>query len=421
MRSISLQEDPLQHPAGSGSSSSLPESVAPSRLIAQEDPSLSLQHRADSGSSNSLQEAVLHVDDAGLSPSRPAYDEDEAAEPLLLLEHPADSGSNNQEQEDAVDVGSGISSQPEPSLPLQHPADSGIINPELEVAVDVCADVSLEAHPFLLLQYPADRGRNDSLPEVAIAVDAELSASTSTAQHVEDDVHGTPDDQIKEQQNRCTKYSKKVLVFAIVTFIDYAVSISSIYTVLTKASMAALFVAICSDLFSLKMKPKWCTLVYVSCFHLVLMTTLIFVSLNKDYAYAILIVPLMIGAPLLQRKLWPQERQQSTSDDRADEKLDDMFDLAVLILNGGNLTVALISIVRRFISGPGKPGWPGNYRTGCAAGFLLFFTVVVGLYLMMVTTVRHAALTLHAKYLHNLFIVLVVGTLITTLGPIWFH
>ena len=41
----------------------------------QEDPSLSLQHRADSGSSNSLQEAVLHVDDAGLSPSRPAYDE----------------------------------------------------------------------------------------------------------------------------------------------------------------------------------------------------------------------------------------------------------------------------------------------------------------------------------------------------------
>jgi len=204
-------------------------------------------------------------------------------------------------------------------------------------------------------------------------------------------------------------------VFAIVTLIDYAVSISSIYTVLTKASMAALFVAICSDLFSLKMKPKWCTLVYVSCFHLVLMTTLIFVSLNKDYAYAVLIVPLMIGAPLLQRKLWPQERQQSTSDDRADEKLDDMFNLAALILNGGSLTIALISIVRRFISGP------GNYRTGCAAGFLLFFTVVVGLYLMMVTTVRHAALTLHAKYLHNLFIVLVVGTLITTLGPIWFH
>jgi len=177
------------------------------------------------------------------------------------------------------------------------------------------------------------------LPEVAVTVDAELSASTSSPQHVvDDDVHGTPDDQIKEQQNRCTKYSKEVLVFAIVTFIDYAVSISSIYTVLTKASMAALFVAICSDLFSLKMKPKWCTLVYVSCFHLVLMTTLIFVSLNKDYAYAVLIAPLMIGAPLLQRKLWPQERQQSTSDDRADEKLDDMFDLAVLILNGGNLT-----------------------------------------------------------------------------------
>jgi len=262
-----------------------------------------------------------------------------------------------------------------------------------------------EEQPLLPLQHPADSGSSNSLPESVEDVDPDLSPSRLTAE-VDDD-----DQIIKQQQERCIKYSQKALGFAIPTFIGYAVSGSSTgHTVFTKVSMEAFFVAICSDLFSLKMKPKWsCTLVYVSWFHLVLMTTLIFVSLNKVYGWAVIIVPVMIGIAFLQHKLSPPpEHQRNTGDDGADKELDDMFDLSALILNWGSLVTAVISIVRRIISGS------GNHRTVRAAGFLFFFTVIVGLYLMMVTTVRHAALTLHAKYLGVLLIGLVVGTLITT-------
>lgn len=59
----------------------------------------------------------------------------------------------------------------------------------------------------------------------------------------------------------------------------------------------------------------------------------------------------------------------------------------------------------------------GNSMVGpvSAVGFLFFYTVALGLYLMMVTTVRTGVLTAHARYLAILLKVLLVITLITAL------
>jgi ubiquitin C len=59
----------------------------------------------------------------------------------------------------------------------------------------------------------------------------------------------------------------------------------------------------------------------------------------------------------------------------------------------------------------------GNSMVGpvTAVGFFFFYTMALGLYLMMVTTVRTAVLKPHAKYLAILLKVLLVITLITAL------
>ncbi|CAN6181181.1 unnamed protein product [Urochloa humidicola] len=213
-------------------------------------------------------------------------------------------------------------------------------------------------------------------------------------------IHCTPADEIVEQQKRCSDYSQQAIGFAISTFSGYMVSESfSTRDTTIKVAMAAFFVAITADLLSLRMKPKWGrALVYISSFHLLLMTFLVFISFDKDYGYAILFVPLTIAATLLRRNLW----QQSVNNVVSQDHLDFMFNLSTLIVNW-DITTVIIAI-----SGPNK------HIEATATGFLFFCTIVLGLYLMMVATVRTVALTVHAKYLDVLLMVLLVSTLAST-------
>ncbi|XP_066391693.1 uncharacterized protein [Miscanthus floridulus] len=129
-------------------------------------------------------------------------------------------------------------------------------------------------------------------------------------------IHCTPADQIVEQQERCSKYSQQAIGFAISTYSGFLVSpkpYSTGDTVVKIATSAAFFVAIIADLVSWRMKPRWGrALVYISSFHLMLMTFGIFVSFDKDYGYLILLVLLIIMiAATLQRKIWHGVWQQS--------------------------------------------------------------------------------------------------------------
>ena len=162
-------------------------------------------------------------------------------------------------------------------------------------------------------------------------------------------------------------------------------------------------------------------LVYLSCFLLVLVSYLLLVSFNKYYGYAILPVPLLIVTALLRHKLLPGLMQLQRSNNNegdhtvdieipvqahgADEEdgqhFDRIFELSADIVNCGGLITVVF----------------GNSMVGpvSAVGFLFFYTVALGLYLMMVTTVRTVVLTPHAWYLAILLKVLLVITLITAL------
>ncbi|CAL4997335.1 unnamed protein product [Urochloa decumbens] len=244
--------------------------------------------------------------------------------------------------------------------------------------------------------------------------------------------HGTPEDQLKQQHKRCSKYSQKALLFAITTFVAYLGSSSSSSSSSTgnidfKIAMAAFLVAIPIDLISATRTPKWgCALVYLSWFLLVLLSYILLVSFHKDYSYAIIPVLLLVFAALLQCKLRPTVRQQSTTniaepsqhpnskneadrdlgtDDMADQDFENIFYWSAGLVNCGGL-VSMILGHYNYMIGPNQ--------AASVIGFLFFFTVVLGLYLMMVTTVRAAALTLYIRYLAYLLDVLLVGTLIAT-------
>jgi len=175
-------------------------------------------------------------------------------------------------------------------------------------------------------------------------------------------IHCTPADRIVEQQERCSKYSQQAIGFAISTYSGFLVSPESYSTgdtVVKIATSAAFFVAIISDLVSWKMKPRWGrALVYISSFHLLLMTFVIFVSFNKDYGYPILLLVLLITivAILLQRNIWSAGLwQQSVDDDTAfNQDLDFMFDLSSLILNMDSMITMFITISGQFPLGLNK-------------------------------------------------------------------
>jgi len=147
-------------------------------------------------------------------------------------------------------------------------------------------------------------------------------------------IHCTPADQIVEQQERCSKYSQQAIGFAISTYSGFLVSpkpYSTGDTVVKIATSAAFFVAIIADLVSWRMKPRWGrALVYISTFHLMLMTFGIFISFDKDYGYLILLVLLIIMiAATLQRKIWHGVWQQSRDDNTTiSQDLDLMWPLS---------------------------------------------------------------------------------------------
>ncbi|CAL5008787.1 unnamed protein product [Urochloa decumbens] len=238
----------------------------------------------------------------------------------------------------------------------------------------------------------------------------------------------TDADQIDEQQKRCAAYSQKALPFAVTTFFAYVGAHSASSTHVTfKIAMVAFFLAVPTDLISVTRPPKWGI-----------------ISFNKNYSYAILPVPIPLVIALLQLNLcpgawqrisWPVEveaghdvntegialrplntdieaggQDVNTQDEavsaantnnEADEYLDSIFNLSAGVVNFGGL-VSMIS--RHYMGGLDK-----------LVGFFFFFTIVLGLYLMTVTTVRTVPLTLHARNLSYPLEFLLVSTLITTL------
>jgi len=113
-----------------------------------------------------------------------------------------------------------------------------------------------------------------------------------------------------------------------------------------------------------------------------LMTFGIFVSFDKDYGYLILLVLLIIMiAATLQRKIWHGVWQQGRDNNTTiSQDLDLMFDLSALILNLDSIITMITTISGHFPSGLSK------YEAAKTTG-LLFSTIVLSLYLMMVATV----------------------------------
>ncbi|OQU83074.1 hypothetical protein SORBI_3005G071401 [Sorghum bicolor] len=230
-------------------------------------------------------------------------------------------------------------------------------------------------------------------------------------------------DEFIKQKMRWSKYSVKALAFAITMFLTYLGSASALFSngnMVFKICIGAFFIAYAT--LSIMMPPKMgSALVYLSCFLLVLVLYLLLVSFNKYYGYAILPVPLPIIAALLQHKLLSgptgQQRINSEGDlqnvdievsDQAhdngeedEEHFDCTFELSAETVNCGGLITVFF----------------GNYMVGpvSAVGLFFFYTTALGLYLMMVTTVRTAVLKPHARYLAILLKVLRVIMLITAL------
>jgi len=239
-----------------------------------------------------------------------------------------------------------------------------------------------------------------------------ISRIVRAAKRVTDEI---PQEELQEQPRRYSKYSQKALMFAITMFVAYLGSSSaspSIGSTDFKVAMAAFFVAIPIDLISITRAPKWgFALVYLSWFLLVVLSYLLLVSFHKDYRCAIIPVLLLFFAALFHRKLRPTVVGNKTppAPDLVIQDLEDIFDTAAAIVNSGGLISIILGHYMYMVG-------PDNHLTEVSAiGFLFFFTVVLGLYLMMAATVRNAALTLYA-WCHAYYVLgfLLVATLIAT-------
>jgi len=283
----------------------------------------------------------------------------------------------------------------------------------------------------LYQQWCDESGSDNSLPTVEIGVEANRLQQTPTARAAFNAVHDictsgqafvdnwTPADEneIEEQQKRFSKYSQHAISFAIATFSGFVISesSSSANTAVKVVAVAAFFVAIFSDLFSWRMKPKWSTaLVYVSSCNLLLLTVLVFISVDKVYAYYILFVPVTIAAAiLLQHKLWPGMQQQSTDDASVNQdRLDFMFKLSALTLNwDSNTIITMITTLNKNIpSGLNKY----SYIALSTAGLFFTSTIILSIFLMTVATVRTVMLTVHATCLNVLLVIMLLSALIAT-------
>jgi ubiquitin C len=194
--------------------------------------------------------------------------------------------------------------------------------------------------------------------------------------------------------------------------------------------MAAFFVAVPVDLVSATRSPRWgCTLVYLSWFLLVLLSYLLLVSFHEDYRCAIVPVLLLFFAALLRGKLRRRPssvRQQNTTaasaatdskpadehldsggDDAGDQDLENIFEWSAGVVNCGGLISMILGHYMYMVG-------MDHHNEVSVIGYFFFFTVVLGLYLMMVTTVRNVELTLYVEILALAMGFLLVGTLILT-------
>ncbi|CAO2189386.1 unnamed protein product [Urochloa humidicola] len=289
-------------------------------------------------------------------------------------------------------------------------------SPIPEIVMNVTTNIprsteTAQVHSLLSPRRAAKFESNNPVHEVVMDVASNPPQSTET------DQVDAVDHLKKEEQKRCFKYSQKALGFAVCTLIGYASAISlarnkdneSKGNTTFKLATAPFMVAMCTDLFSLKTKGKQGNiLVYISSFHLVLMIYLIFISFNRDYAYAIMFLPLVVGFSLLQSKIWPEGNRQST-DEKLGKELDSIFELSTLILNWSTFISAIMAIFRDLIPGENQ------FISLSPVGFLFFLTILLGLYLMFISTVRTVALNLRAKYLDVLLMFLLASTVIAAL------
>ncbi|XP_066351326.1 uncharacterized protein [Miscanthus floridulus] len=278
--------------------------------------------------------------------------------------------------------------------------------------MELAGVLSSGVQPSLPPQQPGEFGSKNSVPEVVMDVASPRTAQVGV-------VHGNPDDD-KEQRVRCLKYSQKALGFAVCTFIGYAANAST--NTAFKMAIAPFFLAICADLLSLKTKAKLgSALFYFSSLHLFLMTYLIFIAFDMDHAYAILFLALVVFASHVQQKLWPPkppppdaQAAQQSADERNkawSKELDSIFEMSALILNWSSFVSVIMTVVRHFITAAGKDN--DEIAPG-AVGLLFFLTIILGIYLMLASTVRSPALNLPTKYLDVVLICLLLGTLIAT-------
>ncbi|KAL6659406.1 hypothetical protein ACP70R_003446 [Stipagrostis hirtigluma subsp. patula] len=235
-------------------------------------------------------------------------------------------------------------------------------------------------------------------------------------------------EQLIKQRKRWSNHSKKALLFAITLLVTYLGSTSASFSIRDLPFLIAIGASFFTDaallilvhpIFPVKILPKWGNaLVWFSWFLLVLASCFLLVSLNKDYGFAIIPVPLPIIVGFLQQyRLQARLRQQRTNDEgnqdghienadrdqgpneEEEQQFDFMFELSGDIVNcSGFITMAS----GRYMAGPVNE-----------VGFLFFNTIALGLYLMMVTTVRHVALTPHARHLTILLVILLLATIIT--------
>lgn len=204
-------------------------------------------------------------------------------------------------------------------------------------------------------------------------------------------------------------------------FFTYLSSISTSFSIESMPFLMAIGIFFINDVaLVMLMPPKWgIALVYLSWFLMVFVACLLLVEFNKYYGCAIFSVPLPFVAAFLHDYLWQQRQQPAddhyvdlergadnqnhSSDEKDNQLFDYIFDSSSGIVNAGGMTAAIF----------------GHYMVGAASavGFCFFFTVTLGLYLMMATTVRSEVFTRHARILSILLKFLVVGTLIAT----WIH
>ncbi|KAF8662453.1 hypothetical protein HU200_056039 [Digitaria exilis] len=206
----------------------------------------------------------------------------------------------------------------------------------------------------------------------------------------------------------------------------YKVSASASLSIGKVAFMIAIAAMTIADIvFSAKVKlaPKWSVYlsvpwsIYLCGSLLVLASYLLLISFHTDYVYSIFPVLFLIVAAFLHHKYKEKvnkdiprgkENDDKTgkddnSDDEEVEHFDGIFETSSNIVTGGSLITL----------------FGGQYMVGVVSplGFFFFFTVVLGIYLMTITTVRTGALTPHATYLEIMLKLQLVITIITAFFP----